>query len=220
MFGIVRNIFVIAVLAGLWFACKPFQKWLRKRKTPWLILGTGYALLIFLCSFIVPETTLIGFDSPLAAYAYAKSPGEADYEQMIDCETSTLLITRKGTNNISTSILLKKEGKSYITPPFSFSFKKAFDYETALCADCLAHPQLDETYWLLFNMDGSVGESIVTLNDKLPEVIMEAGSRNGKTDYDRVYVLPSNTTRIELGIDGEIAAVYELNENGWKLCSN
>lgn len=69
-------------------------------------------------------------------------------------------------------------------------------------------------------MDGSVGESIVTLNDKLPEVIMEAGSRNGKTDYDRVYVLPSNTTRIELGIDGEIAAVYELNENGWKLCSN
>lgn len=64
MFGIVRNIFVIAVLAGLWFACKPFQKWLRKRKTPWLILGTGYALLIFLCSFIVPETTLIGFDSP------------------------------------------------------------------------------------------------------------------------------------------------------------
>lgn len=124
MFGIVRNIFVIAVLAGLWFACKPFQKWLRKRKTPWLILGTGYALLIFLCSFIVPETTLIGFDSPLAAYAYAKSSGEADYEQMIDCETSTLLITRKGTNNISTSILLKKEGNGISLHRFHFHLKK------------------------------------------------------------------------------------------------
>jgi len=49
---------------------------------------------------------------------------------------------------------------------------------------------------------------------------MEAGNRNGKTDYDRVYVLPSNTTRIELGIDGEIAAVYELNGCRQELCAN
>ncbi len=220
MFGIVRNIAVLAVIAGLWFACKPFQKWLRKRKTPWLILVAGYVLLIFLCNFIVPEATLIGFDSPLAAYAYVKSPGEADYEQMIDCETSTLLITRKGTNNVFPSILLKKKGKWYITPPFSFSFKNAFEYKTALCAACLAYPQLDETYWFLFGMDGSVGESIVTLNAELPKVIMEAENLDGKTDYDRVYVLPANTTRVELGIDGEIAATYKLNENGWELCLN
>ena len=100
--------------------------------------------------------------------------------QMINCETSTLLITRKGTNNVSADTLLKIDGKWYITLPFSFLFKNAFNYETALCADCLVHPKLDEACWLLFNMDGSVAERVVFLNGKLPEATMEAGYIDGK----------------------------------------
>ncbi len=169
MYTAIRFAVCIIIFIAVLALCKPVRGWffgLEKRWKP-VVFAAFCIFLPFLLLYVSPETAIVPFDTPEAAYRYLNG---GEYDELIRGEDSALALRITPEGVAMPALLYERDGSWYISRPSESTMEDAAQVG-GLYVSRLAHTDVSGSYWLVtdFQKQVELAEAI-TLNGTAPEM--------------------------------------------------
>ena len=210
MYSLLRFILLLVVVALI-----AIYKKARKRKFRMnlRVIVPVFCVAFIALLFVTPETNLIGFSSPKAAYDYIRNICSGDYEAIIYGEQSALACKTHDDYTIETTLLLKKKDKWYITAPLLKDLQSVPAHDSIFVYR-ISDDRVKDVYYYIFKFDYPIEEEgqIIKLNNNtaLAEVDNFSKSEQELVKY-WFFCLDEEQTTLVLSIDGKNVFSYNFH---------
>lgn len=207
MYSLVRIIFLLVIVALI-----AIYKKVRKRKfcINLRVVTPIFCIAFLTLLFVTPETRLIGFSSPKAAYNYVRS---GDYESIAYGKQSALVVKMNKKGTFEATLILKQNDKWYITTPLLNSVQVVPVHDSILVFR-IGDDRVTDVYYAISIDNYPIEEEgqVIKLNNNtaLSKIDNFLQSVQVRTQY-WFFCLDKEPTTLVLSIDGKDVFSYNLD---------
>ncbi len=208
MFYLIR-ILLIALPASAFLV---HRKWVRASNIKARFALSAYlvaAVFVFSCllCLLVPETYVLGFNSPEKAvrYVYVEEP-----EALVIGNESALAIRKMKDGSINTFLLVKQNEKWYITSPL-LHFMQSITWYSQINISSIKSNRIRDRYIIITDMFGEFSDDqLVLINRISPVGCLSTLDQSQQKHRYLFYCQDSNVVLITMTIDGKDVIEIEL----------